>query len=137
MHQIIAEYKGGLRTSLEHIQSGNKIVTDAPLDNYGRGEAFSPTDLAAGALGSCILTIMAIVGERKNLDLKGTRAEITKIMCQNTRRISEIHVQVYFINLFSSSEKKLLEKAAYSCPVHQSLNKDLVKKLIFHYPIAK
>ena len=134
MHQIIAEYEGGLRTRAKHLKSGNEIVTDAPLDNHGKGEAFSPTDLAATALASCILTIMGIVGERKGFDLRKTRSEITKIMAENPRRISEIHVQIYFKMDFSKTDRKILEKAAHSCPVHQSLHQDLKKAIIFNYP---
>ena len=137
MHHIVSEYTGELRTKVKHMQSGNEIITDAPVDNHGKGEYFSPTDLIAGALGSCILTIMAIVAERRKLDLKGTRAEITKIMGENPRRIAEIKVQIYFNSTFSSSETKILEKAAHTCPVHQSLNGHLKKKLIFNYPIDK
>ena len=137
MHQIISEYKGDLRTKVKHLQSGNEIITDAPTDNHGKGEYFSPTDLIAGALGSCVLTIMAIVAERRKLDLKGTRTEITKVMGEHPRRIVEIKVQIYFIKTFSPSEKKVLEKAAHTCPVHQSLSLDLEKNLIFNYPIEK
>ena len=137
MYHIVSEYEGQLRTRLKHVQSGNEILTDAPRDNHGKGEAFSPTDLVAGALGSCILTIMAIVGERRNIDLKGTRAEITKVMGKNPRRISEIYVQIYFQQTFPSSERKILEKAAHTCPVHKSLDDALEKKLIFNYPVEK
>ena len=134
MHQIIVEYEGDLRTRAKHLKSGNEIVTDAPIDNHGKGEAFSPTDLAATALASCILTIMGIVGERKGLDLRETHSEITKIMGENPRRISEIHVQIYFKMDFSETDRKILEKAAHSCPVHQSLHQDLKKEIIFNYP---
>ena len=134
MHQIIAEYEGELRTKAKHLQSGNEIVTDAPIDNHGKGEAFSPTDLAATALASCVLTIMGIVGERKGLDLKGTLSKVTKIMSENPRRISEIHLQIDFKTNFSDKDKKILEKAAHSCPVHQSLHDDLNKNILFNYP---
>ena len=137
MPHIVSEYTGDLRTKVKHLQSGNEITTDAPLDNYGKGECFSPTDLIAGALGSCVLTIMAIVAERRKLDLKGTRTEITKFMGENPRRIAEIKVNIYFNRTFSNSEKKVLEKAAHTCPVHQSLNINLEKNLIFNYPIEK
>ena len=137
MHHIVSEYKGELRTKVRHLQSGNEIITDAPVDNHGKGEFFSPTDLIAGALGSCILTIMAIVAERRRLDLKGTRTEITKIMGEKPRRIAEIKVEIYFNRTFSPLEKKVLEKAAHTCPVHQSLNGKLKKNLIFNYPLGK
>ena len=134
MHQIIIEYEGALRTRAMHLQSGNEIITDAPVDNHGKGEAFSPTDLVVAALGSCILTIMGIAGERRGLDLNGTRTEAEKIMGINPRRISEIHFNIYFKTNFSDTEKKILEKAAHSCPVHQSLHPDMNKIITFHYP---
>ena len=135
MHQIIVEYEGDLRTRAKHLKSGNEIVTDAPIDNHGKGETFSPTDLIATALASCILTIMGIVGKRRGLNLQGTTSEITKIMSENPRRISEIHVKIFFKINFPQNHQKILEKAAYSCPVHQSLHENLKKKLIFNYPI--
>jgi len=134
MHQIVVKYEGDLRTRARHLQSGNEIVTDAPIDNHGKGEAFSPTDLASAALASCILTIMGIVGERGGMELKGTRAEVTKDMSPNPRRISSIHVKIYFKINFSDKQKKILEKAANSCPVHQSLHTDMQKEIIFNYP---
>ena len=134
MHQIVVKYEGDLRTRARHLQSGNEIVTDAPIDNHGKGEAFSPTDLASAALASCILTIMGIVGERGGMELKGTRAEVTKDMSQNPRRISSIHVKIYFKINFSDKQKKVLEKAAHSCPVHHSLHTDMQKEIIFNYP---
>ena len=134
MHQIVVKYEGDLRTRARHLQSGNEIVTDAPIDNHGKGEAFSPTDLASAALASCILTIMGIVGERGGMELKGTRAEVTKDMSQNPRRISSIHVKIYFKINFSDKQKKVLEKAAHSCPVHHSLHTDMQKEIIFDYP---
>ena len=96
MHQIIIEYEGELRTRAKHLKSGNEIFTDAPVDNHGKGEAFSPTDLTAASLGSCILTIMGIAAERRGMDLKGTRSEITKIMGQNPRRINKVKIQIHF-----------------------------------------
>ena len=134
MHQIVVKYEGDLRTRARHLQSGNEIVTDAPIDNHGKGEAFSPTDLASAALASCILTIMGIVGERGGMELKGTRAEVTKDMSQNPRRISSIHIKIYFKINFSDKQKKVLEKAAHSCPVHHSLHTDMQKEIIFDYP---
>jgi uncharacterized OsmC-like protein len=134
MHQIVIEYEGALRTRATHLQSGNEIITDAPVDNHGKGEAFSPTDLVVASLGSCMLTIMGIAGERRGLDLSGTRTEVEKVMGTNPRRISGIHLNIYFKTNFSDTEKKILEKAAYSCPVHQSLHPDTNKIITFHYP---
>ena len=134
MHQITVEYKGELRTKAKHLQSGNELITDAPIDNHGKGEAFSPTDLVATALASCILTIMGIVAERRNIDLKGTTSEVTKVMGENPRRIAEIHVNIYFKTNISDKDRKVLEKAAHSCPVHQSLHDEFVeKKIQFNY----
>ena len=134
MHQIVVKYEGELRTRAKHLKSGNEIFTDAPIDNHGKGEAFSPTDLTAAALGSCILTIMGIAAESRGLDFKGTYSEITKIMGQNPRRITKIIVLIYFNNDFSKIERKILETAAHSCPVHKSLHDELTKEIIFHYP---
>ena len=134
MHQIIIEYEGELRTRAKHLKSGNEIFTDAPVDNHGKGEAFSPTDLTAASLGSCILTIMGIAAESRGMDLKGTRSEITKVMGQNPRRINKVKIQIHFKNNYSKIERKILETAAHACPVHQSLHVDLEKEIIFHYP---
>ena len=133
MCQIIVEYVGELRTRAKHLKSGNEILTDAPIDNHGKGEAFSPTDLTAAALGSCILTIMGIAAESRRMDIVGTHSEITKIMGKSPRRIAKVQVQVYFKNNFSEIERKILETAAHSCPVHKSLHDDLKKEIIFHY----
>ena len=135
MHQIIVEYEGELRTRAKHLQSGNELITDAPVDNHGKGEAFSPTDLVATALASCILTIMGIVAERRKIDLKGTSSKVTKIMGESPRRISEIHIDIYFKFDILTQDRKVLEKAAHSCPVHQSLHGDVMeKKIVFNYP---
>ena len=90
MHQIEIEYKGTLRTESVHLKSGQKLQTAAPVDNKGKGEAFSPTDLTASALGSCMLTIMGITAESRDIDNSGARAEITKVMGTNPRRITQI-----------------------------------------------
>ena len=134
MHQIEIEYEGKLRTRAVHLQSGESILTDAPTDNKGRGEAFSPTDLAASALGSCILTIMGIAAESRGINIKGTRAEVTKVMRENTRKISKIIVHIFFPLYMSKKNQTILEKSAFSCPVHHSLHQDIVKDIYFHYP---
>ncbi len=124
-------YEGSLRTQAQHLRSGNKIITDAPVDNHGKGEAFSPTDLVATALGSCILTIMGIVAERHEINMEGATASVTKIMASEPRRIAEIHVKITMPeNLsFSDKEKKILENAAHACPVGNSLHPDLKEVL--------
>ena len=134
MSKIVAQYEGELRTRVKHIQSGQEIITDAPIDNQGKGEAFSPTDLTVSSLASCILTIMGIAAKRKQLDLIGTKIEATKIMSQNPRRISEIGLEIFFKVDFSDKEKKILERAAHTCPVHRSLNGNMKKKINFIYP---
>ena len=127
-------YEGGLRTKALHIQSGNSIVTDAPVDNQGKGEAFSPTDLVATALASCMLTIMGIVAERNSIELKGTTAEVEKIMGTMPRKISEIKIKILFNKNFDKRTKRKLECAALACPVSNSLNKNLEESIKFIYP---
>ena len=127
-------YKGGLRTKARHIQSGKSIVTDAPVDNQGKGEAFSPTDLVATALASCMLTIMGIVAERNSIELKGTTAEVEKIMGTMPRKISEIKIKILFNKNFDKRTKRKLESAALACPVSNSLNKNLEESIKFIYP---
>ena len=127
-------YEGGLRTKARHIQSGNSIVTDAPVDNQGKGEAFSPTDLVATALASCMLTIMGIVAERNSIELKGTTAEVEKIMGTMPRKISEIKIKILFNKNFDKRTKRKLESAALTCPVSNSLNKNLQESVKFIYP---
>jgi uncharacterized OsmC-like protein len=125
-------YDGELRCSLKHIYSGTEIITDAPLDNQGRAQSFSPTDLVATALGSCMMTIMGIKARDMNLDLKGTEIEIIKIMASEPRRISEVHARLKFSpNNFSDKEKATLENAARTCPVAKSLHPDIKQELVF------
>ena len=126
-------YRGDLRTEAVHISSGNKIVTDAPKDNEGKGEAFSPTDLVATALAGCILTIMGIVAKRLNQNLNGTFAEVEKLMGSEPRSISEIKVTIYFNKKILKKERSKLERAAKTCPVSLSLNPNLVKVINFVY----
>lgn len=126
-------YRGGLRSEATHLQSGTIIVTDAPTDNHGKGESFSPTDLVAAALGSCMLTIMDIAAQRLEIDLKGTRLEITKIMAAEPRRIAEIKIDFYLPGDYSDKCKTILERAADTCPVAKSLHPDLVQNITFHY----
>ena len=133
MHQIAIEYKGNLRTESVHLKSGQKLITDAPVDNNGKGEAFSPTDLTASALGSCMLTIMGIAADSRDIDINGARAEITKEMGTNPRRITQITINIYFQITLTKKEKKLFEKSALSCPVHRSLHPDTEILTQFHY----
>jgi uncharacterized OsmC-like protein len=127
-------YLGGLRTEAKHLKSGKIILTDAPPDNNGKGEAFSPTDLMSTSLGSCMLTVMGIVAERHQLDMAGTTVEITKIMDANPRRVVEIVVDMTFPkNGFSDKDKVLLENTALTCPVAKSLHPDLKQTVHFHW----
>jgi uncharacterized OsmC-like protein len=127
-------YAGGLRTEAKHLRSGKIILTDAPPDNNGKGEAFSPTDLLSASLGSCMLTVMGIVAERHQLDITGTKAEISKIMDANPRRVVEIVVEMTFPkNGFSEKDKQLLENTALTCPVAKSLHPDLTQRVIFNW----
>ena len=127
-------YKGSLRTEAIHVQSGNTIITDAPIDNRGKGEAFSPTDLVATALASCMLTIMGIVANRNHLKINGTTAEIEKIMGANPRRINEIKISIRFNENFDKKTKRKLENAALTCPVSNSLSENLKESIKFIYP---
>lgn len=126
-------YLGDLRTSSEHINSGNKIITDAPLDNHGKGEAFSPTDLVANALGCCIITIMSIKAKDMNVNLVGSTAEVIKTMQAEPRRIAKIEVNINMIGTFDEKTKIILERTAMTCPVHMSLHPDLEQEVTFNW----
>lgn len=128
-------YTGNLRTEATHLRSGNTIITDAPVDNHGKGEAFSPTDLAATSLADCLLTVMGIYAAGRNIDLTGSTAEVTKIMAENPRRIAEIVVNVFINNAnIPDKERKQLEHIGYNCPVSKSLHPDLKQTISFSYP---
>ncbi len=134
MTTISSRYAGNLRTEATHLASGNTIITDAPVDNNGRGEAFSPTDLVGAALGSCMMTIMGIVAERNQIDLEGMNLQITKIMAAQPRRIAEIILTFTMPSKpYSEKERALLENAARTCPVALSLHPDVVQTVEFVY----
>jgi putative redox protein len=125
-------YTGELRTVATHLQSGVEIITDAPTDNQGKGEAFSPTDLLATSLGCCMLTIMGINARTNSMNIDGTKVEITKIMAANPRRVSEIGVIITLPNnSYSEKERKMLEIAALNCPVAKSLHPDIKQDVKF------
>lgn len=127
-------YLGGLRTRLTHERSGQNVITDAPPDNKGKGEAFSPTDLLATSLGACAITIIGIAANEHGFDIDGTTIDITKIMAANPRRVSEIIVEFHFPdNNYTEKTKKIIMKAANTCPVFQSLHPDLKKQYIFNF----
>lgn len=133
MATIETIYKGDLRTEATHIQSGNTITTDAPTDNNGKGEYFSPTDLVAAALGSCMLTIMDLAARGRGIDLRGTKVEIRKIMASEPRRIGEIVIDFTIPGAYDAKTKKILENAAHTCPVSKSLHPELKQTVRFHY----
>ena len=128
-------YDGDLRTVATHLQSGTVIQTDAPVDNQGKGGSFSPSDLVATALGSCMLTIMGMKARDMDVDLKGTKIEILKIMKQDPRRIGGINLTFHFPNGFRANEKQqtILERAAHTCPVIYSIHPDIELKIVFNW----
>ena len=126
-------YKNNLRTEAQHIASGQKIITDAPLDNNGKGEAFSPTDLVATALASCMITIMAIAAEKNGINISETSASVKKIMGTSPRTISDIVIEIKMSKDIALKDRKRLEKAALACPVHKSLHPDMNKEITFSY----
>ncbi len=127
------KYIGELRTEATHLQSNTVIFTDAPKDNHGKGEMFSPTDLTATSLASCMISIMGIVSMKEGITpTDGTVAEVTKVMYADPRRIGEIHVKLNFPkNNFSDKEKKIYEHAALTCPVAKSLHPDIKQVIEF------
>ena len=133
MNTFKVKYQGNLRTLVTHLDSGAKIITDAPKDNHGLGEAFSPTDLLCSALASCILTIMAITVEKKDIDIKDATAIVRKTMVNNPRRISKIDIELTFPQQYDSKTKTILERAAHNCPVHHAISKTVEKNILFKY----
>lgn len=135
METVRTIYQGDLRTKARHLQSGNELITDAPTDNQGKGEAFSPTDLLATALGSCMLTIIGIAANTHGFNIDGTEVRITKIMASNPRRVAEVVVEFFFpkSQTYSAKEKLIIEKAALECPVAKSVHPDLKQTIRFNY----
>lgn len=134
MATIKTVYLGELRTENQHLQSGNKVITDAPVDNRGKGEFFSPTDLLATALGSCITTIMGINARDHNIDIDGTQVEITKIMASEPRRVAEVVVEFTFPGKnYNQKEKQIIESVAGTSPVPLSLHPELKQTIIFNW----
>ena len=126
-------YLGELRTSSVHIESGTEILSDAPKDNHGKGEAFSPTDTVANALGSCMVSIMAIKSKDLNLDLIGSTVEITKIMQSEPRKIAKIVAVLHLSVSADEKSKTILERSAMTCPVFLSLHPDIEKEVTFNW----
>lgn len=126
-------YLGDLRTQATHVQSGDKLTTDAPLDNHGKGEFFSPTDLVSTALGSCMLTIMGLSAKTHGFNIDGTTLKIEKVMASAPRRIVEIKIEINFPQNYEPKVKRILELCGKECPVANSLHPDLKQTLIFNY----
>ena len=134
MVKISIRYEGGLRCEAVHGPSGQKLFTDAPVDNHGKGESFSPTDLVATALGSCMATIMGIVAERHQLDLADMKIEVIKEMSKDTpRRIARLATVIDVPLPADHPDREILERAALTCPVHQSLHPEIEKPLEFRW----
>jgi putative redox protein len=134
MATVKTKYLGSLRTESVHLQSGNKLITDAPLDNHGRGEAFSPTDLVATAFGCCVLTIMGIAAEAHGFSIEGAEVTTTKVMGTDPRRIVELVSEFTMPHdNYTPKEKKIIELTAKECPVYNSLHPDLKKIITFKY----
>jgi uncharacterized OsmC-like protein len=126
-------YLGDLRTSSIHVASGNEIISDAPVDNNGKGEAFSPTDTVANALASCMLTVMGIKAGEMNIDLKNSVAGVTKIMSATPRRIGAIEIDFELQGTDDEKDRRILERVAMTCPVFLSLNSEIEKKISFNW----
>jgi len=126
-------YKGGLRTESTHLQSGTIILTDAPTDNHGRGEAFSPTDMVANSLATCMFSIMGIKAKAMDIRIEDSTAEVTKIMQAEPRKISEIIVSFEMNAVVDEKSKTILERAAMTCPVFLSLHPDVKKTVSFNW----
>ncbi len=133
-HSIENRYVGKLRTSSTHLSSGKNIITDAPTDNNGKGEAFAPTDLVSSALCSCMTTVMGICAEKGNFEMPNSTAKITKIMSADPRKISEIKIELNFDNNnLNDTQKNKLMSVAENCPVAKSLNPDIKQILKFNF----
>ena len=134
MATVHTTYLGDLRTENIHLQSGTKIITDAPCDNRGKGQSFSPTDLLATSLGNCIMTIMGIKAMDNGIDLVGTTMDITKIMGENPRRVAEVVIEFNFPEKgYTDAQKQLIESVAGSSPVPLSVHPDLKQTIVFNW----
>ena len=134
MVQIDVAYQGLLRCQAVHGPSGTKLATDAPKDNHGKGELFSPTDLVATALGTCMLTVMGIVAQRHNISLEGAKASVVKEMATSpVRRVGRLTVEIHVPGQLNDEQRKLLEHAAHTCPVHKSLHPDIEIPVTFRW----
>lgn len=128
------KYLGDLRTEAVHLESGDRIYTDAPKENEGKGDAFSPTDLVATSLASCMITVMGIKARQHNIDMNGATADVVKEMDANPRQISVIRINIHFPKNYTNKENILLQRTAQTCPVGNSLNDNLEVDVSFYYP---
>ncbi|MCC5832606.1 MAG: OsmC family protein [Chlamydiales bacterium] len=127
-------YEGDLHTVVTHEPSGQRLHTDAPIDNKGKGETFSPTDLIGASVASCIATVIGVYAERKGWDLRGMRLSVEKTMSTDApRRIVSLSVEIWMPISIEEKEKEKLEKIALTCPVHNSLRQEIEKPVIFHW----
>lgn len=134
MTSSTVSYIGDLRTICTHTKSGSQITTDAPVDNNGKGEAFSPTDLLATSLANCMLTIMGIKSQKNNIPFEKAEASVEKIMADEPRRVSEIKIRIKMPeNSYTEDQKKILEDAAHNCPVAKSIHSDIKVTTTFEY----
>ena len=133
MNSFEIKYNGNLRTSAKHLESGTIITTDAPKDNHGLGECFSPTDLVCTSLASCMLTIMGIAVKKYEIDITGATAIVKKTMGTAPRMISQIDIVIKFPDNYPDKIKKILERSALNCPVHKSLSDKIKKNITFTY----
>jgi putative redox protein len=133
MVEIAIVYEGTLRCVATHLQSGTTLATDAPKDNMGKGESFSPTDLVGTALGTCMLTIMGIAAQHMNVDLRGTKVRVLKEMSASPRRIGKLTVEFNVPTVLTPEQQEKLKNAAMTCPVHKSLHPDVQIPITFHF----
>jgi len=134
MKTMTGRYLGQLSTEDTHLKSNNKLITDAPTDNNGKGQAFSPTDLTCASLSSCMMTIMGIIAEREGIDMTGLSSEITKVMAAEPRRISEIHIAFHWASPPATAGQLVkLKRAALTCPVALSLHPEIKQQITFDF----
>lgn len=134
METVQIEYIGDLRTRAKHMRSGDEFITDAPVDNQGKGEAFSPTDLLATSLGTCAITTIGIAGRTHVFNIDGTIVKVTKIMVSDPRRVGEVIVEFIFpANNYSDKEKEIIRRTAETCPVNRSLHPDVKQTFVFTF----
>ncbi|MEM7161434.1 MAG: OsmC family protein [Bacteroidota bacterium] len=133
MNTSSIKYLGNLRTQATHLRSGDEILTDAPIDNNGKGEAFSPTDLLATSLVSCMITVMGIAARKRNISFSNADCTMQKIMADNPRRVHTVQIEIIIRENWSLKEKEILEKIALNCPVAKSLSQEIKQEVKFTY----